>query len=133
MGPSKKERILLAEDNVDLAELTQKGLEFLGYDVRIARDGLEAVEITTSEPPDLIIMDIRLPKMHGLEAVSRIRQNPKTKDIPILAATASAMPGDREKCLARGCDDYIAKPFTYKELEAVIKPLLKQSSKKRIT
>ena len=124
IGTPKKKRILLAEDDVDLAELFQTGLEFLGYGVRIARDGLQAVEMTTSEPPDLIIMDIRLPKMNGLEATTHIRRNPKTKDIPILAATALAMLGDREKCLAGGCDDYIAKPFTITELAAALKKLL---------
>jgi CheY-like chemotaxis protein len=126
MEAHKKRRILLAEDNMDLAELIQKELEFLGYEVRIASDGLEAVEITTSELPDLVVMDIRLPKLHGLEAIGRIQQNPKARDIPILAATALAMPGDREKCLACGCDDYIAKPFTVRELETTVKRLLKE-------
>ena len=76
------------------------------------------------EPPDLIIMDIHMPKMDGLEAASRIRKNPKTQTIPILAATAKALPEDREMCLANGCNDYIAKPFTHRELDDAIKKLL---------
>jgi CheY-like chemotaxis protein len=70
MGPPKKKRILLAEDNVDSAGLIWKELEILGYEVQIARDGLQAVEMATAEPPDFIIMDIRLPKMDGLQATT---------------------------------------------------------------
>jgi CheY-like chemotaxis protein len=69
-------------------------------------------------------MDIRMPKMDGLEAVARIRNNPKTRSIPIIAATGNALPGDREKCLDSGCDDYLAKPFTHRELRAAIEKLL---------
>lgn len=119
-----KKRILLAEDNLATTEVMQTELELLGYEVKVARDGLEAVEYTSSDPPDLIIMDISMPKMDGLEAVARIRANPKTRNIPILAATAKAMPSDRKQCLEAGCDDYIAKPFTHRELGAAITKLL---------
>lgn len=104
------------------------GLEFLEYTVTVAEDGEEAVEMAASELPDLIVMDILMPKVSGLEAVSRIRSNPKTKSIPILAATALAMPGDMKKCLDSGCDAYIAKPFTPKQLAAAIEKLLKDRS-----
>ena len=80
--------------------------------------------MATTLLPDLIVMDIIMPKMDGLQAATQIRQNSKTQAIPILAATAMAMPGDREKCLAGGCDGYIAKPFTYRELGAAIQKLL---------
>jgi CheY-like chemotaxis protein len=103
----------------------QKELEFLGYESMIAEDGRKAVDLASSYLPDLILMDISLPKMDGLEAASLIRKDPKTETIPILAATARALPGDREKCLQGGCDDYIAKPFTHRELGAAIKRLLK--------
>lgn len=121
-----KRRILLVEDNPATVDVMQKELEFLGYDVTVAEDGKEGVELATSRLPDLIIMDISLPKMDGLEASSLIRKNPKTSSIPILAATARALPGDQEKCLQAGCDDYIAKPFTHRELGASVKRLLKE-------
>ena len=123
-----KRRILLVEDEPATIDLMQQQLEFLGYEVTVAKNGLEGVGRATSGLPDLIVMDIRMPQMNGLQAASRIRKNPKTQAIPILAATAKALPGDREKCLAGGCDGYIAKPFTYKELGAAIRKLLKEPS-----
>ena len=123
-----KRKILLVEDHPANIEMLRMGLEFLGYTVTVAEDGEEAVEMAASEPADLIVMDILLPKVSGLEAVSRIRSNPKTKSIPILAATALAMPGDMEKCLESGCDAYLAKPFTPKQLAAAIEKLLKDRS-----
>jgi CheY-like chemotaxis protein len=123
-----KKRILLAEDNEDMARLICHVLEICGYEITIASDGLEAVEAATSGLPDLIIMDIQMPKMDGLEAVSRIRANPKTQALPILAATVKAAPEDREDCLASGCDSYIAKPFTRKELRSAVETLLEKPS-----
>jgi CheY-like chemotaxis protein len=127
MQRAQRKRILVAEDNEDMTLILRQGLEFLGYEVWAARDGLEAVEMAASQLPDLIIMDIRMPKTDGLQAVSRIRKNPLTQAIPILAVTANAMPGDKEKYLACGFDAYIAKPFKYMELEAVIETLLERS------
>ncbi|MFQ5542121.1 MAG: response regulator [Candidatus Binatia bacterium] len=121
-----KTRILLVEDNPATMEVMQQELEILGYDVAVARDGAEAVEMANSELPDLIIMDILMPKMDGSEATAQIRKNPKTQAIPILAATAKALPEDRERCLASGCNDYIAKPFSYKDLRDAIERLLKR-------
>ena len=106
----------------------QLELEVLGYDVTVAQDGQEAVQKATAEPPDVIVMDMLMPKMDGFQAASLIRQNPKTKDIPSLAATALARPGDREKCLESGCDGYIAKPFTHKQLGAAIDRLIEAQS-----
>ena len=123
-----KTKILLVEDNPATMEVMQQELEVLGYDVAVARDGAEAVEMAGSELPDLIIMDMLMPKMDGGEAAARIRKNPKTQAIPILAATAKALPEDRDICLASGCDDYIAKPFSYRELHAAIEKLLKRQS-----
>ncbi|MBI2359942.1 MAG: response regulator [Deltaproteobacteria bacterium] len=105
-------------------------LELLGYDVLVAQNGLDAVMLAASESPDLIVMDIAMPKMDGFQAASRIRSDPNTRSIPILAATAKAAPGDRKKCLDSGCDDYLAKPFTHRELGAVISRLLEASAKK---
>jgi len=123
-----KTKILLVEDNPATMEVMHQELDVLGYDVAIAKDGAEAVEMAGSELPDLIIMDMLMPKMDGGEATARIRKNPKTQAIPILAATAKALPEDRDICLASGCDDYIAKPFSYRELHAAIEKLLKRQS-----
>ncbi len=121
-----KKRILLVEDHPGTIEVMQQELEVLGYEVTVAENGVKGVEMATSESPDLIVMDIIMPKMDGLQAASQIRKNPKTKDIPILAATALARPGDREKCLEGGCDGYIAKPFTHKQLGVAIKKLFEK-------
>jgi CheY-like chemotaxis protein len=118
-------RILLVEDDPGTVELMQQELEVLGYEVTVAENGVEGVQMAISQLPDLIVMDIRLPKMDGLRAATLIRDNPNTGNIPILAATVNALPGDREKCLEAGCNDYIAKPFTHRELGAAIKSLLK--------
>jgi CheY-like chemotaxis protein len=126
-----KKRILLVEDHIDTSDVMEKELAVLGYESKVAKNGLEAVQMAASENPDLIIMDIMLPKMNGIEATLQIRSNPKTRSIPILAATAKAMPGDREKCLNEGFDGYLAKPFTHRELGYAIERLLeKQSSHK---
>lgn len=121
-----KRQILLVEDHPDTIDVMRKELEFLGYEVRVAENGVEAVVMATVQPPDLIVMDVLMPKVDGLKATSHLRQNSKTQSVPILAATAMSQPGDREKCLAAGCDGYIAKPFTYRELGAAIKKLLKE-------
>ncbi|MEK7377663.1 MAG: response regulator [Candidatus Binatota bacterium] len=123
-----KKRVLLAEDHLGTIEVMQLELEVLGYEVTVAQNGQEAVQKATAEPPDVIVMDMLMPKMNGFQAASSIRQNPKTKDIPILAATALARPGDREKCLESGCDGYIAKPFTHKQLGAAIDKLFEAQS-----
>ena len=124
-----KTRVLVAEDHKDMLELLCLWLERLNYEVIGAKDGIEAVELATSETLDLIIMDIVMPKLSGLEAASQIKNNPETQGIPILAVTAMAQAGDQKKCLQSGCDAYIAKPFTFQKLEAAIKRLLKDSSK----
>jgi len=121
-----KKRILLAEDNLATVEVMREELRLLGYDVLVAKNGLEAVALAESELPDLIVTDIAMPEMNGIQAASKIKNNPKTKAIPILAATAKAMAGDKEKCLAAGCDAYLAKPFTHRQLGAQIETLLKE-------
>lgn len=128
-----KKHILVAEDNEDMAELYCFQLESLGYDVTVARNGVDAVEMVPLLLPDLIVMDIHMPKMDGFEAVRQIRENPATQNIPILAATAKAMLDDQEKCLAAGCDGYIAKPFNHSQLGAAINALLRTSSGDRGT
>lgn len=119
-----KKRVLLVEDHPGTIEVMQQELEVLGFEVIVAQNGLEAIEKATAESPDVIVMDMLMPKMDGFQAAVSIRHNPKTRNIPILAATALARPGDREKCLASGCDGYIAKPFTHRQLGAAIQRIL---------
>ena len=128
-----KKRVLLVEDNPPTVDVLEMELKHLGYEVRVATNGLEAVKMVVSAPPDLVVMDILLPELDGLEATRQIRKNPATRDIPILAATAKAMPGDKEKCLAAGCDGYIAKPFNHRELETAIAGVFKLRLDKRHT
>lgn len=122
-----KKRVLLVEDHPDTIAVMSLELEVLGYDVTVATNGLEAVEMATSTPPDLIVMDILLPKLDGLAASAIIRGNPKTRNIPILAATALCRDQDRANCLASGCNDHLGKPFTYRQLGARIDRLLKDA------
>ena len=104
-------RILLAEDNEFNQDTIKAFLKTNGYDVTIARDGWEAVRLATELQPDIIIMDVQMPRMDGIEATRRLRAELATENTPIIALTALAMPGDREKCLEVGMDDYFAKPI----------------------
>ena len=118
----RRPQVLLAEDNEVNVETVMDYLEYRGFDVTVARDGIEAIELSSREP-DIILMDIQMPRMDGLEATRRIRVDPRTADIPIIALTGLAMTGDRERCLSAGADDYISKPF---QLEKLIKVMERQ-------
>jgi CheY-like chemotaxis protein len=120
-----KKRALLVDDNQDSIDLLTLELEVLGYDVSIARNGQEAVDMATSDPPDVVIMDMLMPKMDGFEAAARIRAHPQTHNTPILAATALARDKDRDRCFASGCNDHLVKPFTHTQLDARIRKLLR--------
>ena len=119
-----KKKILLVEDAELSADIMKKEVEFLGYDCLVAKDGKDAVQKAGEALPDLILMDICLPEMDGLDATVEIRKNPKTKAIPIIVVTATAMPEDREKCLQAGCDEFISKPVSHRELGPCIEKLL---------
>ena len=105
------EKILLIEDNAVNRDLIQFLLESKGYLVREAATAEEAFEILKTERPDLIVMDIQLPGMDGLEATKKLKENPATRDIPVVAVTSYAMKGDRESAAAAGCVGYITKPI----------------------
>jgi two-component system cell cycle response regulator DivK len=120
--------ILLVEDHEATLNLMQTQLTLLGYRVTTAKNGAAAVAKAIAELPDLILMDIQIPVMDGLQAAAQIRKEPTTQVIPILAATAKTMSGDKEKCLAAGCNDYIAKPFTHRQLQVAIEKLLTNPS-----
>ncbi len=112
------------EDNPVVADMVQKILVHLGYDFIAATNGKQAVIMAASQLPDLILLDISLPEMDGFAAARQIRQNPKTRSIPILATTGRVSFEDKEKCLQSGCDDYISKPYTPKQLASRIEKLL---------
>ncbi|MEK6753681.1 MAG: ATP-binding protein [Chloroflexota bacterium] len=120
----EKRRILLAEDNVTNMLVTSDYLNDKGYQIIEARNGFEAVEQALGQKPDLILMDIQMPGMSGLEAIKRIRAAPGFDSVPIIALTALAMPGDRELCLEAGANEYLTKPASLKALIQMIENLL---------
>lgn len=117
-------RILYIEDNFQNKRLVRKILTARGYEILEAEDGLTGVEMATKELPDLILMDISLPGIDGVEATQRIKAQSETASIPIIALTANAMRGDRERFIAAGCDDYLPKPISTVDLITMIKGYL---------
>lgn len=117
-------RILLVEDNEMNRDMLQRRLERRGYAVVIAVNGVQGVEMASSENPDLILMDMSLPEMDGWEATRTIKANDAVKKIPVIALTAHAMSGDREKALEAGCDDYETKPIDFARLLGKIQGFL---------
>jgi CheY-like chemotaxis protein len=117
-------RILYVEDNDDNIFMLHRRLSRLGHIVLIARDGREGVAMARSEHPDLIVMDLNLPALDGWQATRTLKSADETKHIPILALTAHAMVGDREKALAAGCDDFDIKPIDLDRLLGKIEALL---------
>jgi two-component system, cell cycle response regulator DivK len=109
-------RILVVEDNQDNMTLISDVLLSLNYEVIQATDGEQGVKVAGAEKPDLILMDLSLPRMDGWTATRHIKANPELKAIPIIALTAHAMVGDRERALEAGCDDYVSKPINLREL-----------------
>ena len=117
-------KILLVEDNEMNRDMLSRRLVRKKFEVVIAVDGVEGVEMSISEAPNIIIMDMSLPELDGWEATRRIKANPQTKSIPVIAMTAHAMVGDQEKCLQAGCDDYDTKPVEFPRLLDKIKNLI---------
>jgi len=120
-------RILLVEDNEMNRDMLSRRLARKKYEVLIAVDGKEGVEMATSEAPDLILMDMSLPVVDGWEATRRIKANSETEAIPVIALTAHAMSGDREKALEAGCDDYDTKPIELPRLLGKMEALLNKN------
>jgi two-component system cell cycle response regulator DivK len=110
------ERILVVEDNALNMKLFRDVLVATGYRTLEATTGGEAVELATEHAPDLVLMDIQLPDLGGVQALGRLRANERTATIPVLALTAQAMDGDRERFLAAGFDGYLSKPVNVREL-----------------
>ena len=117
-------RILLVEDNEMNRDMLSRRLKRKGFEVIIAEDGRAGVDLASAERPDLILLDMSLPVMDGWEAAGHLKANPETQGIPLVALTAHAMEGDREKALAAGCDDYDTKPVNFSGLLDKINSLL---------
>ncbi len=117
-------KILLVEDNEMNRDMLSRRLARHGYDVVIAQDGARGVAMVLEEHPDLVLMDMSLPVLDGWEATRRLKSDPATKSVPVIALTAHAMAEDRDKALAAGCDDYDTKPIELPRLLEKITVLL---------
>jgi two-component system cell cycle response regulator DivK len=117
-------RILVVEDNEKNRVLVRDVLVLFGYEVLEAKDGLEGISMAVEHGPGLILMDIQMPGLNGVEAMKRLREHPETRRIKIIAVTSFAMKGDREKLLDAGFDDYIPKPIDPIELPDIVKKYL---------
>jgi CheY-like chemotaxis protein len=115
-APLVRPRVLLVEDNESNLEMLSTYLRIKGCEVLAARTGASAITLAGDQGPDLILMDVQMPGMDGLETTRRLRMAPALRRTPIIALTALAMPGDRERCLEAGMDDYLSKPVGLKEL-----------------
>jgi two-component system, cell cycle response regulator DivK len=118
-------KILIVEDNQDNRELVVKVLKNKGFDLAEAVDGEEAIAKAVSEKPDLILLDISLPKLDGYEVVRRLKSMEEFREIPVVAFTAHAMKGDREKVIAEGFEGYISKPINVREFPDQLKLYLR--------
>lgn len=119
-------KVLLVEDNEESREGLARHLRRRGYETLLAVDGREGVDVARAEVPDLILMDMSLPGLDGWEATRQLKAAPGTRGIPVIALTAHAMAGDREKALEVGCDDYDTKPVEIPRLLGKIESLLRE-------
>jgi CheY-like chemotaxis protein len=119
-------KVLLVEDNEESRDGLARHLRRKGYETLLAVDGREGVDVARAETPDLILMDMSLPGLDGWEATRQLKAEPRTRGIPVIALTAHAMAGDREKALEAGCDDYETKPVEFAHLLGKIESLLRE-------
>jgi CheY-like chemotaxis protein len=117
-------KVLLVEDNEENRDALSRHLRRKGYEVLIAVDGREGIDVARDETPDLILMDMSLPVLDGWQAAQQLKAAPEMRGIPIIALTAHAMAGDREKALEAGCDDYDTKPIEFPRLLAKVEAVL---------
>jgi two-component system cell cycle response regulator DivK len=123
--PKAMPKILLVEDNEMNRDMLSRRLQRKGYEVVLALDGQNGVEMTQTQAPELVLMDMSLPVLDGWEATRRLKADPATRHIPVIALTAHAMSSDREKAIEAGCDDYDTKPVELTRLLAKIEALLR--------
>jgi len=119
-----QKKVLIVEDDSRNMKLVMMTLKPHGYELLSATDGEEAVRTATDERPDIILMDMQLPKLSGMAAVKQIRENPAMADIPIIALTAYAMKGDEDKYIEAGCTEYMSKPISTRDLPFVVARIL---------
>ena len=123
------QRILIVEDQEDLRDILRYALEGAGYDVVEAVNGADGVAKAEAERPDLVLMDIQMPVLDGYEATRRIKALSGMTGTPIIAVSSFAMKGDEEKARAAGCDDYVTKPYSPKQLLALVQKMLAKKKK----
>ena len=118
-------KVLCIEDNEDNVYMLKMRLELLGdFEVLTAEDGKKGCEMAAAERPDIILMDLEMPVVDGWEATRRLKVNPQTRDIPVIALSAHALAGEREKALAAGCNEFDTKPIEFDRLIATVRRLL---------
>ena len=117
-------KVLIVEDNELNMKLFHDLLEAQGYETLETREGLAALSLAREHRPDLILMDIQMPVMDGYEATRRIKSDPALKAIPVIAVTSYALSGDEDKARAAGCDDYIAKPYSPRQMLAKVRGIV---------
>lgn len=119
-----RKRILCIEDNDSNMRLVSRIVEGEKHDFLRAVDGLTAWSLARDERPDLILLDINIPGLNGLELAQRLKGDPALASIPVIATTANVLLGDRERCLAAGCDEYLPKPLDVRELQGILRAYL---------
>jgi two-component system cell cycle response regulator DivK len=112
--------ILYVEDNFENKLFVRRVIESMGHEMQEAETGYQSLDMATKRPPDLILMDINIPGMDGLETTVKFKQNDDLAHIPVIALTANAMKGDKERCLAAGCDGYLQKPIGVSDLRKTV-------------
>jgi two-component system alkaline phosphatase synthesis response regulator PhoP len=121
-------RILVAEDERDIRELIGHALRYAGFEVVLVANGVEAVETARLEPPDLIILDVRMPKMTGYEACQQLKEDPATQPIPVIFLSAKGQDSEIEQGIASGAEAYILKPFAPEDLANQVKEVLRRKA-----
>ncbi len=127
----EQRRVLIVEDEPDNQEIVRAVVEeMVGCPAVLACDGVEALEITAEELPCLVLLDLMLPRMDGYEVARRIKSDPRTRDIPIIAITALARSSDRTRAIEAGCDDYVDKPFDLDTLERKVRARISEVARR---
>ncbi len=121
---SERKRVLCVEDNAVNMILVERIVEAEGHELIRAEDGPTALDILESDTPDIILLDINLPGIDGLELARRFKANPRLAPVPLIATTAQVLVGDRERCLEAGCDDYLPKPLDIRKLRQLMRQYL---------